>query len=100
MLTEKLNLIDILSLLILGVLLLWTGFFAGLKYREIKDKLNELSNPPEPEEEVKPTVTPTDPRFANENMINQDNSGVIEPKSPQLIEFEEEQALMKKVQDS
>lgn len=40
-------------------------------------------------------VTRTDPAFANENMVGQGDSVIVTPKSPQLVEWEEQEELRK-----
>lgn len=45
-------------------------------------------------EEPKAFVTRTDPAFTRSNMAGQaDDSAIVIPKSPQLVEFEEQEAL-------
>lgn len=49
----------------------------------------------ESKEAVKPTVTYTAPALTNENAATLENSAIVEPKSPQLVAWEEEQAVRK-----
>lgn len=47
----------------------------------------------EPEET--PYVTHTHPKFTNPNKVSQDDSVIVTPKSPQLVQWEEEEELRK-----
>lgn len=44
---------------------------------------------------VKPFVTPTNRAFTNENKVGQGDSAIVTPKTPQLIDFEEQEELRK-----
>lgn len=66
-------------------------FYLHLILQEVK----KPSDKTELSEEPEPFVTRTSPEFTNPNMAGQDDSAIVIPKSPQLIEFEESEALRK-----
>jgi hypothetical protein len=45
--------------------------------------------------EPEPFVTRTNPAFTNENMPGQEGSSIVTPKSPQLVDWEEQEELRK-----
>lgn len=78
-----------------AVLILALGVVAGYHYRTVRDEVRALDekfrdqHPPLAE----PTVTATSLSFINENRSGHTDSRIIEPKSPQLIDWEEQQEL-------
>jgi hypothetical protein len=54
---------------------------------------------PEPQEKIvtkiTPFVTPTHPDLINPSVVSQNDSVIVEPKSPQLVAWEEEEAVRK-----
>ena len=84
--------------LITGMLLGFSiGFLSGYTYRDINDIAHKLyerqKSQPEPEPEA--YVTRGDRRFVKEHLINQPESAVVTPKTPQRIAWEEEEELRK-----
>lgn len=70
-------------------------FYIGLYCREISQKIDALLEDRQ-KNEPEPFVTPTNPSFANEGMAgNEEESIIVTPKSPQLLEWEESEKLRK-----
>lgn len=59
------------------------------------DRIEKLLRKPEPKQSVTPMVTPTNPLFVNQNAVGQGDSVIVEPKSPALVQWEEEEELRK-----
>lgn len=79
--------------LLLGVAILLL-LFACWRLNQMTYFLNDLvGRPPKKQEEA--YITPTNPAFTNENKVGQGDSVIITPKSPQLLEFEEQEELRK-----
>jgi len=69
-------------------------FYAGLYSRDVAKKIEELlSRPKDPE--PTPFVTHTERGFVNENTPLRDDSAIVLPKTPQRLEFEEQEELRK-----
>lgn len=77
-------------LLILNFLFIVIGFIAGYNWRDLSDRLKAL------EEKPKPDVGATSGSYGkvNEYMVNQPGKvGLVMPKTPQQMAWEEEEQL-------
>lgn len=76
----------------IGLLILAIGIGFGWYHRELSDKVtaiyDKLTDKPEP-----PAVTTSNPLFTNQNQPGNTESMIVEPKSAQLIDWEEQQQL-------
>ena len=86
---NNLLVISIISIPILLIALLILGYFTWKAIREITLPEKAI------EELTKPFVTPTNPAFVNENQSTHEDSFIITPKSPQLVDWEENEQLRK-----
>lgn len=68
------------------------GWVAHKQLLGVIERLSDLESR-DKDEPQEPFVTYSDRAFTNENMVNQPGSAIITPKTPQLVEFEEQQAL-------
>ena len=73
------------------------GFIFGSYERKLRDSIEELKKPKEAEPEV--GATPASYGHVNQYAANQSEIGISEPKSPQLLEWEEQLALQKMQED-
>lgn len=81
---------DIVIILIL--ISIWVLCFMSLLTLKV---LGKLQPEEEPVMKITPMVTPTNPAFTNENTVGQGDSVIVESKSPQRIEWEEQEQLRK-----
>lgn len=87
--------INIVLVVVSIAVLLVLAFYAGLYIRDLNDKIDRLSEAQKPE--PTPAVTLGAYRSVNENAVNKEDNlvGLVTPKSPQLLEFEEQEELRK-----
>jgi hypothetical protein len=82
--------IEVISGLVIGLCL---GVYAGIRYRDLTDKIKQLQEqaPPEPE------IGATNASYAPVNPMAVTNQagdiGLVEPKSAALLEWEEQERL-------
>lgn len=76
---------------LISVVCLALGYYVGYNQAKLKDQLQSLKV-----KEPEPAVTRDDPRLINENYQSQGEVGIASPKSPQLLEWEANQELLKK----
>lgn len=74
-------------LLLVSILVTWDAFKL--------DRIEKLLREPKPKSTGQPMVTSANPILTNPNAINQEDSMIVEPKSPQLVQWEEEEQLRK-----
>lgn len=77
---------------ILGLGLCWR---AGRDIQDILNFINEWRAEKKKPQAPQPFITPTHPSFTNENMVGQENSNIVIPKTPQQVQWEEEEELRK-----
>lgn len=75
------------------VLLLAVGVFVGWHHRNVSDKIDELFDKFDDQHPAAPAVTSANPMFTNQNQSGHTESLIIEPKSPMLVDWEEQQEL-------
>ncbi len=84
--TELLAIFIVVIVLALGIVV---GYWVQLWTKEMNELLRWMHEQKPPE----PTVTSGNPLFTNENQPGNTESLIVEPKSPQLIDWEEQQEL-------
>lgn len=83
------KLLVVLTILVVLLLGLVAGYWARRLEKEMNELLGWLHEQPPPE----PTITRGNPLFSNESQPGNVESRIVEPKSPQLIDWEEQQEL-------
>lgn len=84
--------------IIVTILTLCLGYIIGYNFREIKEAINKLNEKLKVNEPVEVGPTPGLYHKPNENKVLNDmhkKVGAVQPKSPQLLEFEEQERIRK-----
>lgn len=82
-----------LVLVLLGLVLITLGLVFGWFGRQLLNNVNTILQQFHQPEEPKPTITTSNPEFVNRNQAGHTESMIVEPKSAQLIDWEERQEI-------